>query len=68
MKIDMFTFKKRMIRQQEVILSLFEIDKRRPERLLRKNEKESSNVQIVNLKNNLKDLKEELIDKQHREK
>ena len=68
MKIDMFTFKKCMIGQQEVILSLFEIDKRRPERLLRKNEKESSNVQIVNLKNNLKDLKEELIDKQHREK
>ena len=68
MKIDMFTFKKCMIGQQEVILSLFEIDKRRPERLLRKNEKESSNVQIVNLKNNLKDLKEELIAKQHREK
>ena len=68
MKIDMFTFKKRMIRQQEVILSLLEMDKRRLERLLKKNEKESSNVHIVNLKNILKDLKEELIVKQHREK
>ena len=49
-KIDTNRFNKHMIRQQEVKLCLFDIEKRIPERLLSKNENEKSTVQIVNLK------------------
>ena len=64
----MTTVKKRMIRQQEVKLSLLERQKRISKLLLKNNEKERNNVKIVKLKNNLKYLREEIIAKQHREK